>query len=67
MFTFYLNRLFQSGSGLCLDIAASEKDVHADFFNGEIDSHAEPCFHLENSFSIDFLLEFEDLFDEDDL
>lgn len=29
--------IFQSGnSGIMLDLAASEKDVHADFFNGNV-------------------------------
>lgn len=31
----YLNLQPGSGSGLLMDLAANEKDVHADFFNGE--------------------------------
>jgi hypothetical protein len=48
-----------------LDLAASEKDVHVDFYNGKhstVGSLAEMSLILISQF-----VDFDDLFDEDDL
>lgn len=44
-----------------MDLAANEKDVHADFYNGKF-------FFFTDFWIIDcnFFLDFDDLFDEDD-
>jgi hypothetical protein len=48
-----------------LDLAASEKDVHVDFYNGK---HYTTFKHLEETQIIfSHILDFDDLFDEDDL
>lgn len=69
MFTFcqiFLLSLTQSGnSGIMLDLAASEKDVHVDFYNGKhstVGSLAGKSLILLSQF-----VDFDDLFDEDDL
>lgn len=58
--------IFQSGnSGIMLDLAASEKDVHVDFYNGKRLRTSSTRGQSLNQISI--LLDFDDLFDEDDL
>lgn len=44
-----------SGSGLLMDLAANEKDVHADFFNGKL---SVKCFFLDCG-SLNLLLRFQ--------
>lgn len=57
-------------SGLLMDLAANEKDVHADFFNGTLTAFrfVEILENICNfSFHFDVLrIEFEDLCDEDE-
>uniref|UniRef100_A0A182K219 COP9 signalosome complex subunit 9 n=1 Tax=Anopheles christyi TaxID=43041 RepID=A0A182K219_9DIPT len=54
-------------SGLLMDLAANEKDVHADFYNGTM---INTFFHVICMFSFVFSIllttDFEDLFDEDE-
>lgn len=40
-----------SGSGLLMDLAANEKDVHADFFNGKLNTKAIDRFILHLLFN----------------
>lgn len=63
MFVPYYYSKAGGSSGLLMDLAANEKDVHADFFNGLI---WQVFLVKSNDVTICFKTDFEDLCDEDE-
>lgn len=65
-----LNHQAGGSSGLLMDLAANEKDVHSDFYNGAtiIKRKLNCSMHCLRFFTffLFFIADFEDLFDEDE-